>query len=300
MNEKDLSSLKQRAGIVGYGDFGRALGAVVSRAGFPFSAWDEDGIKSLSPSLSDCVSGADVVFFAVPTNRLREALTSALPFIGTDTVSVMVSKGLDGGGLSAPEIAEYFFARSKIAFLGGPMTTTDILSGRDFFPVIAGEDRARNSVAGFFPEGKVVITFSEDVKGVAFSGILKNFYAFLLGYAEGSELSEGNRAGLFVACAEELWRAVEFFGGEAETARGAAGLGDLKVSASLASDNFSDGVRLAKRLPPVGSESVQSAPAMKLRLAGESSLPLLAIACDIITRSFGASEEIIKIINGDY
>lgn len=293
----DLSSLKQKAGIVGYGDFGRALGTVISRSGFPYSAWDEDGSKSLSPSLGSAVMGADVVFFAVPTNCLRAALAEAVPLLHPGCIAVLVSKGLNDEGLSAPEITEYFLPRSRVAFLGGPMTTSDILSGRDYFPVIAGDERARDLVSRFFPEGVVVVNFSEDLKGVAFSGILKNFYALILGYAEGSEWPEGDRAKLFVSAAEELWRAVEFFGGEAETGRGPAGLGDLKASASLSSDNFSDGVRLAKGLPPVGSESVRSAGVMRDRLGSGGTLPLLTYACDIIIKNSGMTEKIMKIIN---
>lgn len=296
MNEQDIFSLKQKAGIIGYGDFGRALGAIISGSGFPFVAWDEDGSKGFSSSLQSAVSSADVVFFSVPTNRLKSALEEAAPFLRPDCIAVLVSKGLNSDGLSAPEIAEYFLPRSRIVFLGGPMTTADIFSGRDYFPVIAGDARARDSVARFFPEGGVVINFSDDLLGVAFSGILKNFYALLLGFAEGLEWREGDRANLFIAAAEELWRAVEFFGGEAETARGLSGLGDLKASASLSSDNFSDGVRLSKGLPPVGSESVRSAEAMQSRLGKDSPLPLLSATCDIVIRSSGMGEKIRKLI----
>ncbi len=299
MNEKTddiFLSLKQKVAIVGYGDFGKALGAMLDRAGASFWAWDANPEKSLTTSLEETVSGADIIFFAVPTEALAKALAASKSFFKEGAIFVFVSKGLDGDGRDAIDIAKEFVSENHLVFLGGPMVTENIIKGEKYYPVMTGGGRARDSVAELFSDDLASITFSDDLKGVVACGILKNFYAFLLGFAEGEEWSLEEKENLFSKCLEEMSKSVVLFGGEPETAMGMAGVEDLRFSASMTSDNFSDGMRTAKGIPPIGSESVKSAEAMKKKIGDAKDYPLLSSVCDIIVKNKNISKKIKETI----
>ncbi len=289
-------SLKQKIAIVGYGDFGHAIGAIVQRAGVDFFAWDPNPEKRLTASLSETVDKADIIFFAVPTEALQKAIEASVAFIKEGAIIVFVSKGLDNMGRDAVKIARGYFPENHIVFMGGPMITENIIKGEKYYPVLAGGGRARDSVAELFTDDFTSITFSDDIDGVAGCGVLKNFYAFLLGFAEGEEWSEEEKEDLLAKCLEEMSQSVETFGGKSETAMGMAGVEDLKFSATMMSDNFSDGIRFAKGIPAIGSESVKSAEAMKKAMGVVTAYPLLMAACDIITKNKNISQKIKEAI----
>lgn len=302
MNEKTddiFLALKQKVAIVGYGDFGRALGVMLERAGVSFSAWDANPEKSLTTTLEETVSGADIIFYAVPTETLKKAISGSKASIKEDALVVLVSKGLDANGLDAINIAKEFIAENHLVFLGGPMVTENIVKGEKYYPVMAGGGRARDSVAELFSDDLTSITFSDDLNGVVACGILKNFYAFLLGFAEGEEWSPEEKENLFSKCLDEMGKSVVIFGGQPETAMGMAGVEDLRFSASMTSDNFSDGMRAAKGIPPIGSESVKSAEAMRKKIGDAKDYPLLSSVCDIIVKNKSISKKIKEAIKNN-
>lgn len=73
--------------ILGYGRFGRALGALLSEAGIPHRAHDPAAdvpAEYRAKSIHDLVKTAAFVVLAVPVTRMRAALTDLLPHLSSD------------------------------------------------------------------------------------------------------------------------------------------------------------------------------------------------------------------------
>jgi len=83
-----------RVGIVGFGQFGRALGGLMEEAGVPFLALDPRAdipARNRASGLEDLSAGADLVAFAVPVRALPAALGAAAPFLRPDQAAFDVA-----------------------------------------------------------------------------------------------------------------------------------------------------------------------------------------------------------------
>lgn len=76
-----------RIGIVGYGRFGRALGALIRGAGHAYRAWDpvtEIPSEHRAAGIHDLVEGAETLVLAVPVAGLGSALAGLRPLLRSD------------------------------------------------------------------------------------------------------------------------------------------------------------------------------------------------------------------------
>lgn len=72
-------------GIVGFGQFGRALGGLLSEAGLPISAWDpvaDVPHDVRAADLPELARRADTIIVATPVPAIRDVLTALRPHVG--------------------------------------------------------------------------------------------------------------------------------------------------------------------------------------------------------------------------
>jgi glycerol-3-phosphate dehydrogenase (NAD(P)+) len=164
----------------------------------------------------------------------------------------------------------------------------------------AGPEKASALAEKFFERGNLRVHRETDLFGASAAGVLKNFYAFLIGAAAGAGLGENLQSGIFAAAAGEMAKVLPRFGGQPQTAWGPAGVGDMHATAfSSNSRNREAGENFVKtgKLDP-NAESVRTWPILKKRLGGMEYLPLLKLAGAIMEG--GASpEDAKKIIDGN-
>jgi len=107
---------------------------------------------------------------------------------------------------------------------------------------------------------------STDVTGVELAGTAKNVIAIGAGIIAGLGLGHNTLAALITRGLHEMTRLVVAYGGEAETLRGLAGLGDLVLTCTGAlSRNRRTGVELAqgKTLEAIVAETTEIAEGVK-------------------------------------
>lgn len=83
-----------RVGIVGFGQFGRALGGLMEEAGLAYRALDPRADipgPARASGLEELAAGADLVAFAVPVRALPAALEAAAPFLRPDQAAFDVA-----------------------------------------------------------------------------------------------------------------------------------------------------------------------------------------------------------------
>lgn len=282
--------------VVGAGAWGTALAIQALRAGQRVTLWARDPARitdinprlpsvALPPDLS--VTGrfpdvADAILLAMPLQHMR-AVVSGMPTRGP---LLACAKGVETGTLKLPlEILAELRPDARAAVLTGPNFANEIALGQPAAAVIAAADAAlREDVSALLATPLFRLYGSADPVGAQIGGAAKNVIAIAAGAVIGAGLGENARAALMTRGLAEMSRLTVALGGQAETAMGLSGLGDLLLTCTgPASRNFSLGLALGRGATLAGilaarsavTEGVATAPALLAR-AGGIELPVCA------------------------
>jgi glycerol-3-phosphate dehydrogenase (NAD(P)+) len=203
-----------------------------------------EGIALLrAPALEEALRGAELVVHAVNSEGVVPVMTRAAAHVPNVPI-VSVTKGfLEGaaGGANGRMIridqkaSEIAGRALRFVHAGGPAKAIEIARGVLTLMEFAG-DRADDVAlaAGVFGREHVHIAKTDDVAGAEICSALKNAYATGLGLWDGHVGKDAHdaRAACFTQAIAEMRRVVVAAGGRAETVYGAAGVGDLHVTAA--------------------------------------------------------------------
>jgi glycerol-3-phosphate dehydrogenase (NAD(P)+) len=249
--------------IIGNTSWGNTLGALLSDKGAAVTLWTRSkaeaeklnqGRRSYSSTshIEEALSEANLVIWAVPSQKLRENVRQAKDYLTSSMLLMSAAKGLevDSGKRMSQVLAEEIAPslRRQICVLSGPNLAGEIAQGLPAVSVIAAQNIALTERAkGLMESPKFVLYTSDDVIGVELGGALKNIIALGAGMIDG--LGLGNNAkGAFIAWGwDEVVSLGVTLGARAGTFYGLAGLGDLITTcASTLSRNHYVGYELAK------------------------------------------------------
>ncbi|RLC63652.1 MAG: glycerol-3-phosphate dehydrogenase [Chloroflexi bacterium] len=249
--------------IIGNTSWGNTLGGLLSEKGATVKLWarseseaeklNQGGHKySFTSHIEEALNGADLVIWAVPSQKLRENVSQARDYL-TDLMLLMsAAKGLEknsGKRMSqvlAEEIAPSL--KEQICVLSGPNLAREIAQGLPAASIIAAHDIAlARRVRELMESPRFVLSVSDDVVGVELGGALKNIIALGAGMIDGLSLGD-NAKGAFITWGwAEVVSLGMTLGASASTFYGLAGLGDLIATCTSAlSRNHYVGYELAK------------------------------------------------------
>ena len=252
-----------RVTIIGNTSWGNTLGTLLSGKGVEVTLWTRSeaeaeelnrGQRSYSSTshIEEALSGAELVIWAVPSQRLRENIGQAKDYLTDSMLLMSAAKGLEvssGKRMSqvlSDEIGSSL--RKQICVLSGPNLAGEVAQGLPAASVVAAHDIALAEKARVLMESpKFVLSTSDDVIGVELGGALKNIIALGAGMIDGLGLGD-NAKGAFIAWgwAEVVSLGVTL-GARASTLYGLAGLGDvITTCASSLSRNHYVGYELGK------------------------------------------------------
>jgi glycerol-3-phosphate dehydrogenase (NAD(P)+) len=262
----------ERIAVVGAGAFGTALAAVVAlTARHPVTLIGRDpqliadlraeglheaalpGIR-LPDSLNyssepEALQDADIVLFVMPSQAQADAARYYGPFLQKDAIVVTCAKGIDRlSGDILTDMLERELPDRDVAVLSGPGFAADIARGLPTAMAVAAADLAVAERLAQAISGRTFRLYaSSDRIGVQLGGALKNVLAIACGIVEGGGIGDSARAALISRGLAEMSRFVVAKGGNAETARGLSGLGDLVLTAtSHQSRNLRFGIALGR------------------------------------------------------
>lgn len=261
VKERERPCLK--VAIIGNTSWGGTLGALLSDKGAAVELWTRNkaeaeelnkaqrGYVSTS-DLGEALTEADLVIWAVPSQKLRENVAQARNYLKDSMLLMSAAKGLerDSGKTMSQVLAEEIepSLRSQICVLSGPNLAGEIAHGLPAASVVAARDMALAERAKKIVESpNFVISASDDVIGVELCGALKNVIALGAGMIDGLSLGD-NAKGAFIAWGwTEVVSLGVALGARADTFYGLAGLGDLITTcASTLSRNHYVGFELGK------------------------------------------------------
>jgi glycerol-3-phosphate dehydrogenase (NAD(P)+) len=185
---------------------------------------------------------AEVVFVAVSSSGLREALSMAARIGAPGAVWAMATKGWAEDTLQTPtEVAIAGLGDVPVVALAGPALAAEILVGSPTGLICASADpEARRRVAAALVSPATAVFTTSDVAGAETAAAFKNVVAVAVGLAEGladrylqSALGasyNNARAAVFARGMLDMLTLAEAEGGRAATVLGLAGAGDLYVT----------------------------------------------------------------------
>jgi glycerol-3-phosphate dehydrogenase (NAD(P)+) len=247
--------------ILGHGEMGRAMEFLL-RQRHRLSLWERHP-KPGGPAvvLEAVAAEQDFILFCLPANPHFELASRLRPHLRRDSVCLSVAKGLDEHGRTAAlALDEALGAAAAFGVLYGPMISEEIRDGRPAFAQ-AGTTHAEifGRVRELYAGTSLYLEHSADIAGISWSAVLKNVYAILFGVADEMGLGDNTRGYLAVAAVHELERIVAGLGGQPDTPRRLAGLGDLITTATSAGSHHHEvGRRLARGQEALTGEGVHT------------------------------------------
>jgi glycerol-3-phosphate dehydrogenase (NAD(P)+) len=257
-----------RVGVIGAGAWGLALAAVAERGGHRVTIWARrpEAAQEINASRTFAerlpgitfgnnvtathapadLNGSDAVLAVVPAQHLRKVLGD---FRALRVPVIVCAKGIEAEtGELMPEVLADCLPECPGLVLSGPSFAADVARGQPTAVTLAGPDlRLAKDWAQALSLTAFRIYPSDDLRGVALGGAVKNVLAIACGIAAGKNLGDSARAALTTRAFAELTRFGKALGGRPETLTGLSGLGDLLLTcSSRQSRNFSFGLGLGE------------------------------------------------------
>lgn len=287
-------------GVLGAGSFGTAVAIQAAREGQRTLLWVRRPEKAAElesarenrlylpgvpfpPALEithdlAALAAAEPLVMAAPSHGFRPVLADYLAARASREPLTVVSatKGIEAESLARmSQVSDEECRRAgvvcRFAVLSGPTFAAELARAAPSAAVIASFDAAlaaglRQTLAS----PTLRLYSSTDVAGVELAGTAKNVIAIGAGIVAGLGLGHNTLAALITRGLHEMTRLVVAYGGEPETLRGLAGLGDLVLTCTGAlSRNRRTGVELAqgKTLEAVVAETTEIAEGVRNSLA---------------------------------
>jgi glycerol-3-phosphate dehydrogenase (NAD(P)+) len=260
-------------GIIGSGAWGTTLGLLLAKKNISTTLWEHHPQRAVEmqqqrenkeflpgfpfpPTLQvtsdveDTIYNKEMLVLVTPSQRMRENVRRLAPFVGSETLLVNASKGIEIDTLkSMTEIIseELPFAHNRIATLSGPNLSREVASEKPTAAVIAS---INHDVAVQFRDLFTTACFrvytADDVVGIELAGALKNIIAIGAGINDGLGYGDNAKAAFITRGLAEIARLGIAAGANPLTFSGLAGIGDLIATcASPLSRNQQLGRRLA-------------------------------------------------------
>ncbi|MGY1825095.1 MULTISPECIES: NAD(P)H-dependent glycerol-3-phosphate dehydrogenase [unclassified Blastococcus] len=185
---------------------------------------------------AEALDGAEVVVLAVPSQSLRDNLTSWSGLLPPDATLLSLMKGIELG--STMRMSEVICeitgsGAGRVAALSGPNLAREIAEEQPAATVIACSDPDRAAVLQAACHTPYFRPYTNpDVVGCELGGAVKNVIALAAGIAEGLGFGDNTRASLITRGLAETARLGLALGAELTTFAGLAGLGDLVATCS--------------------------------------------------------------------
>jgi len=195
--------------------------------GFPFPA----GMR-VTADMAGALDSAELVLFAVPSQRMRENARVAAPHLEPASVVVSAAKGIEVGScLRMSEVLAQELGTGvaeRCCVLSGPNLSREIAQGMPAATVVAAADVATaDHVRDLMMTPRFRVYSSSDVVGVELGGTLKNIVAMGAGLNDGWGYGANTKAAYMTRGLAEMTRLGAAAGANPMTFLGLAGLGDL-------------------------------------------------------------------------
>ena len=202
--------------------------------------------------LTDAVEGAEIVIFAVPTQKIAQVCRQLTAnTICCPKLIINLSKGIEEGTLRRVSqiIAQEWagIQPDSIVTMSGPSHAEEVGRLLPTTVVVAGTVDKCKMAQKIYSNRRYRVYRTEDIIGVEIGGSLKNVIAIGAGIARGLGFGDNTQGALITRGLAEINRLAVILGGNPETLAGLSGVGDLVATCtSMHSRNQYVGYHIGK------------------------------------------------------
>ena len=203
----------------------------------------------ITADIQQAIDGAEFLVVAIPSAYLRKSLEELAPVLNQHRPAISVVKGLEPETHLRPsEIINEVLGTRSVVVVGGPSHAEEIARRLPASVVAAcGDLSLAKRVQAMFATDRFRVYANLDMIGVEIAGAVKNVIAIAAGICDGLEFGDNAKSALMTRGQVEMTRFGLYFGAEASTFSGLAGIGDLITTCvSPFGRNRLVGVRLGK------------------------------------------------------
>ncbi|HAD09587.1 MAG TPA: NAD(P)H-dependent glycerol-3-phosphate dehydrogenase [Porticoccaceae bacterium] len=241
--------------VLGGGSFGTAVANMIAGNGHSTSLWmrDEENARrcredrenarylpgyklcprlTISSNMEAALTGAELVFFSVPSKAFRQVCQQAAPFIAANTMVVSTAKGIEGESFKLmSDVLQEELKQPRVGVISGPNLAREVARRELTATVIASPDSALcETVQTLLSTDAFRVYSNSDMFGVELAGALKNIYAITAGVASAMNLGQNTISMLITRSLAEMTRFAARLGADPMTFIGLSGVGDLFVT----------------------------------------------------------------------
>ncbi len=188
------------------------------------------GVK-VTRELGRALEGAEVVFYVVPAQALRE-VAGQVAAAGCRAQAVCCAKGLELGTLKRLSEVLRESQGGDPVILTGPSHAEEVSRGIPTTVVVAAHDEEHARAVQVLCSSPAFRVYTNtDVAGCEYAAALKNVIAIAAGVCDGIGWGDNTKGALLTRGLAEISRLGVALGGRRETFFGLAGLGDLVTTA---------------------------------------------------------------------
>lgn len=324
-----------KIGYLGAGTWGFCLARLLAMKGFEVISWSiskelveelnrtkthpqlanrqATGNIRFTTDINEAVDKADILIESVTTQGIRPVFESIKSLKIPKNIPIcLTSKGIEqNSGMILSDVVIDILgeeSRNQIASLSGPSFAEEVSRQLPTAVVVASyNQQVATLVADVFTTPFFRVYSSNDVRGVAFGGALKNVIAIACGISDGLNLGTGAKAALMTRGLHEIVRLSKMKACRGETLYGLSGMGDLFLTCSssnsrnwrfgkyLSEGHSSESAKKIIGMVVEGSYSCLSALQISNKLGIE--MPICSAVQGIVDGSISAMDAVNKLMN---
>lgn len=183
----------------------------------------------VTSDIDAAVADADFLVIAIPTEFVRQALTTLKNHLQGETPVISVVKGIEKNTFFRPsEIITDVLGPRPVVALGGPSHAEEIARRLPASVVAASGDlELAKETQRLFSTDRFRVYTNVDIIGVELAGALKNVIGIAAGICDGGKYGDNAKSAIMTRGLVEMNRFGATYGAEPATFSGLAGVGDL-------------------------------------------------------------------------
>ena len=181
-------------------------------------------------STGDCsdITSADIIFIALPSSVLKDALVDFKNYISPNQLLVNLSKGIYKDGNTIVDFLKEFLNSKNIVTLKGPSFAVEIMEHANTLLTLGySTENQKELISKIFMYTNIHFDSTTDIRGVEILSAIKNIYALLIGVIDAKYNSPNTRFMFLTKAFIEIRILNNEFKGDLDTLFLSCGLGDL-------------------------------------------------------------------------